>query len=118
MSDFSLVKMVYKIAKEHRREPRWPEIEQAIRRNFGGLDEIDPVKIFRKFFPFSRNDKVGVLKNLVVLHLPAKLPPYFTTRWLVHSSPSRLSWTGILCANRQAEFSVTSVSNQPSFLIS
>ena len=80
MSDFSLVKMVYKIAKEHRREPRWPEIEQAIRRNFGGLDEIDPVKIFRKYFPFSRNHKVGVLKNLFVLDLPAKLPPYFTTR--------------------------------------
>jgi len=66
-------------AKEHGREPRWPEIEQAIRRNFGGLDEIDPVKIFRKYFPFSRNDKVGVMKNVVVLDLPAKLPPYFTT---------------------------------------
>ena len=69
MSDFSLVKMVYKIAKEHRREPRWPEIEQAIRRNFGGLDEIDPVKIFRKFFPFSRNDKVGVLKKIGLFYI-------------------------------------------------
>ena len=80
ISDFSLVKMVYKVAKEHGREPRWLEIEQAIRRNFGGLDEIDPVKIFRKYFPFSRNDKVGVLKNLFVLDLPAKPPPYFPTK--------------------------------------
>lgn len=42
--------MVYKIAEEQRREPRWPEIEHAIRRNFGGLDEIDPVKVFKRHF--------------------------------------------------------------------
>lgn len=54
----SLVKMVYKIAEEHGREPRWPEIEHAIRRNFGGLDEIDPVKIFKKQFTFGRNQMV------------------------------------------------------------
>lgn len=39
--------MVYKIAEEHRREPRWPEVEHAIRRNFGGLDEIEPVEFFK-----------------------------------------------------------------------
>ncbi|PFX29705.1 E3 ubiquitin-protein ligase RNF213 [Stylophora pistillata] len=44
-----LVKMVYKIAEERGREPRWPEVEHAIRRNFGGLDEIEPVKIFKQF---------------------------------------------------------------------
>ena len=62
--------MVYKTAEEHGREPRWPEIEQAIRRNFGGLDAIDPVKIFRKHVRFSRNEMVGVLNNLFVLELP------------------------------------------------
>ena len=41
--------MVYKIAEEQGREPRWPEVEHAIRRNFGGLDEIEPVEIFKKF---------------------------------------------------------------------
>ncbi|XP_078381354.1 E3 ubiquitin-protein ligase rnf213-alpha-like isoform X3 [Oculina patagonica] len=47
---YSLVKMVYKLAEEHGREPRWPEIEHAIRRNFGGLDEIDPVDVFKRQF--------------------------------------------------------------------
>ena len=41
--------MVYKIAEEQGREPRWPEVEHAIRRNFGGLDEIEPVEIFKQF---------------------------------------------------------------------
>lgn len=61
----SLVKMVYKMAEEHRREPRWPEVEHAIRRNFGGLDEIDPVEVFKKHFKrqfsLGRRDTVGVL---------------------------------------------------------
>ena len=59
--------MVYKIAEEHGREPRWPEIEQAIRRNFGGLDDTDPVKFFRKYVPFSSSEMVGVLNNLLLL---------------------------------------------------
>ena len=62
--------MVYKTAEEHGREPRWPEIERAIRRNFGGLDAIDPVKIFGKHVRFSGNEMVGVLNNLFVLELP------------------------------------------------
>ena len=45
--------MVYKIAEKLNREPAWKDIERAIRRNFGGLDEIDPVEIFRKHFPFE-----------------------------------------------------------------
>lgn len=66
----SLVKMVYKIAEEHRREPRWPEVEHVIRRNFGGLDEIDPVKVFRKYFreqfSLGRSDTVGVVFSVTV----------------------------------------------------
>ncbi len=58
----SLVKMVYKLAEEHGREPRWPEIEHAIRRNFGGLDEIDPVDVFKRQFKqqfaLGRRDRV------------------------------------------------------------
>ncbi|KAK2555497.1 E3 ubiquitin-protein ligase rnf213-alpha [Acropora cervicornis] len=51
---YSLVKMVYKIAEELDREPAWKEIERAIRRSFGGLDDIDPVKFFGKQFPQAR----------------------------------------------------------------
>lgn len=62
--------MVYKMAEEHRREPSWPEVEHAIRRNFGGLDEIDPVKVFRKYFrgqfSLGRSDTVGVVFSVTV----------------------------------------------------
>lgn len=40
--------MVYSIAAEKREMLVWSELEHAIRRNFGGLDEIDAVKIFAK----------------------------------------------------------------------
>ena len=49
----SLIKMVYSIAAEQKREPRWRELEHAIRRNFGGLDldpDKDPVRIFQQNF--------------------------------------------------------------------
>ena len=66
----SLVKMVYKMAEQHRREPSWAEVEHAIRRNFGGLDEIDPVKVFRRHFrrqfSLDRRDMVGVLFPVTV----------------------------------------------------
>ena len=52
------MKMVYKIAEKLNREPAWKDIERAIRRNFGGLDEIDPVEIFREHF--SLGNMVGM----------------------------------------------------------
>ena len=58
--------MVYKIAEEHNGEPRWPEIEHAIRRNFGGLDEVDPVKIFKKQFTYGRNEMVRKSFNCLI----------------------------------------------------
>ena len=58
ISSISLVKMVYKIAEKLNREPAWKDIERAIRRNFGGLDEIDPVEIFREHF--SLGNMVGM----------------------------------------------------------
>ena len=96
--------MVYKTAEEQGREPRWPEIEQAIRRNFGGLDAIDPVKIFRKHVRFSRTEMVGVLNNLFVLNLPL-LRVHCNSKVGIPSTRVlrkvfRLGWAGILCANR------------------
>jgi len=54
------------MAEEHRGEPSWAEVEHAIRRNFGGLDEIDPVKVFWKQFSLSRSGRVGVLLPVTV----------------------------------------------------
>ena len=50
---YSLVKMVYGFALEAERGDRVSEIEleQSIRRNFSGLDDLDPVKIFSRKFP-------------------------------------------------------------------
>ena len=51
--------MVYSIAGEKEREPTWPELEHAIRRNFGGLDEINPVEFFKKHFPKNKRKDVS-----------------------------------------------------------
>ena len=40
--------MVYSIAAKKR--PGWHELEHAIRRNFGGLVEGDPVRIFKRYY--------------------------------------------------------------------
>ena len=76
ISSISLVRMVHKIAEKLNREPSWKDIERAIRRNFGGLDEIDPVEIFKKHFS---------LGNVVGMN-----SPYFTGSFLL--SRSRLSF--------------------------
>ena len=44
----SLIKMVYSIAAKQR--PGWQKLEQAIKRNFGGLVEGDPVEIFKRHY--------------------------------------------------------------------
>ena len=43
--------MVYSIAKKSTQRPRWHELEHAIKRNFGGLIEGDPVEIFKRYYP-------------------------------------------------------------------
>ena len=47
----SLIKMVYSIAAKSEHRPCWSELEHAIKRNFGGLIEGDPVKIFKRYYP-------------------------------------------------------------------
>ncbi|XP_071112375.1 E3 ubiquitin-protein ligase rnf213-alpha-like [Haliotis cracherodii] len=44
---YSLVKMVYAFADKHDRDICWHQLEHAIRRNFSGLDNLDPVVVFR-----------------------------------------------------------------------
>ena len=46
----SLIKMVYAIAAKSQQRPRWHELEHAIRRNFGGLIEGDPVETFKRYY--------------------------------------------------------------------
>jgi hypothetical protein len=50
---YSLVKMVYGFAVQVEQGDQISdiELEQCIRRNFSGLDDLDPVKIFSRQFP-------------------------------------------------------------------
>ena len=43
--------MVYSIAAKCDERPRWPQLEHAIKRNFGGLAEGEPVEIFKRYYP-------------------------------------------------------------------
>ncbi|XP_052817087.1 E3 ubiquitin-protein ligase rnf213-alpha-like [Mya arenaria] len=44
---YSLMKMVYCFVKRKKEKPTWPQILYAIKRNFGGLDSVDPVHTFK-----------------------------------------------------------------------
>ncbi|XP_006816196.2 E3 ubiquitin-protein ligase rnf213-alpha-like [Saccoglossus kowalevskii] len=44
---YSLIKMVFALTKISANPPSWGQLEHAVRRNFGGLDEIDIVEIFK-----------------------------------------------------------------------
>jgi len=42
--------MVYSIAAKSGERPRWQQLEHAIKRNFGGLVEGEPVEIFKRYY--------------------------------------------------------------------
>ena len=74
--------MVYKIAEELDREPAWKDIERAIRRSFGGLDDLDPVKFFGEQFPQARGLTVrkqpaldGITRCVILLVTQFELRP-------------------------------------------
>ena len=45
--------MVFAIAAKSEQKPTWNQLEHAIRRNFGGLEEGKPVRIFKQYFPVT-----------------------------------------------------------------
>ncbi|XP_060586365.1 E3 ubiquitin-protein ligase rnf213-alpha-like [Ruditapes philippinarum] len=45
---YSLVKMVYGFVEKSKQRPTWHEMLHAILRNFGGLDQVNPVRSFRE----------------------------------------------------------------------
>ncbi|XP_020630790.1 E3 ubiquitin-protein ligase rnf213-alpha-like [Orbicella faveolata] len=47
---YSLIKMVYSIVAKSGERPRWHQLEHAIKRNFGGLVEGEPVEIFKRHY--------------------------------------------------------------------
>jgi hypothetical protein len=45
----SLIKMVYGFASRSDHLPTWFELQHAILRNFGGLDDVQPINVFMKY---------------------------------------------------------------------
>ncbi|WAR16700.1 R213A-like protein, partial [Mya arenaria] len=45
---YSLIKMVFAFIERSRSQPTWLELEHCIKRNFDGLQQVDPVKRFRE----------------------------------------------------------------------
>ncbi|KAJ8315842.1 hypothetical protein KUTeg_007992 [Tegillarca granosa] len=54
---YSLLKMVYAFAEKKIQRPTWRQLEHAIRRNFGGLDKVDPVEVFATKLVTVRKDE-------------------------------------------------------------
>ncbi|XP_064635715.1 E3 ubiquitin-protein ligase RNF213-like isoform X3 [Lineus longissimus] len=48
---YSLVKMVYAFAEKSGAALTWHQLEHAVRRNFGGIENVNPVKVFKNKFP-------------------------------------------------------------------
>ncbi|XP_022806308.1 E3 ubiquitin-protein ligase rnf213-alpha-like [Stylophora pistillata] len=64
---YSLIKMVYAIAAKSQQKPRWHQLEHAIRRNFGGLIEGDPVEIFKRYYTETDDDYVAETSTTIRL---------------------------------------------------
>ncbi|KAL4233165.1 hypothetical protein ACF0H5_007850 [Mactra antiquata] len=45
---YSLIKMVYSFVEKSKNKPTWHEMLHSIKRNFGGLDQVNPVECFKK----------------------------------------------------------------------
>lgn len=53
---YSLIKMIYWMCDKSGCPPTWPQLEHAIRRNFGGLDEatLNPLDEFKRNLPCNK----------------------------------------------------------------
>ena len=64
----SLIKMLYWMCEKSGNPPTWPQLEHAIKRNFGGLEseELNPVKIFMDKLPCRREppDLSGIAEEV------------------------------------------------------
>ena len=63
--------MLYSMCEKSNNPPTWPQLEHAIKRNFGGLEstELDPVKIFTDKLPRRREppDLTGIPEGVTKL---------------------------------------------------
>lgn len=87
---YSLVKMVYGFVEKSKKKPTWHEMLHAIKRNFGGLDQVDPVESFRNNLqPVVQFDPKVRYKNKFLYVIPA----YYVTVQLSNPFVSNLMTT-------------------------
>eukprot|EP00731_Ephydatia_muelleri_P024235 Em0016g506a len=61
---YSLVKMLYWICAKSNAHPlNWQSLEHAVRRNFGGLEQFDPVEVFRKRISLPADPEHGSIPD-------------------------------------------------------
>ena len=48
---FSLIKMLYWMCEKTNRPPSGPQLQHAIKRNFGGLEDFNTYEIFKNYLP-------------------------------------------------------------------
>ena len=67
---FSLVKMLYWMCEKSGRPPTWPQLEHAIRRNFGGieLDELDTLEEFKRRIQMKWTPDLQSISKEVMLY--------------------------------------------------
>ncbi len=66
---FSLVKMVYAFADSKDRDICWHQLVHAILRNFGGLDNLDPVLVFQdSITALNKDEKVIICPKTLSVH--------------------------------------------------
>ena len=66
---FSLIKMVFAFSAKTGKKPSWFQLKHAIMRNFGGLDNVDAVDLFKKCLRNSTmimNERVGLTIAILV----------------------------------------------------
>lgn len=70
---YSLVKMICAIASKSHRSPNEQELATAIKRNFGGLEGLDPVQDFGEFLPTLLETRVYSIYGLIYIAKPLSL---------------------------------------------
>ena len=73
---YSLVKMLFAFCQATRQCPTWRQLEHSVRRNFGGQEQEDVVKVFRDCCPAATNDSTAIsdtIDNSVVGLIRANL---------------------------------------------
>ena len=66
--------MVYGFASRSKDKPTWYELQHAILRNFGGLDDVKPIDVFMKHLrninqnqPVWKQDKISLALQILCI---------------------------------------------------